>query len=337
MTFLLTFIVIGIIATVHELGHYVAARRQGIPVKELSLGIGPKIFQRQGKNTKFSLRIIPIFAYVNMAGSTPDEEDMENGFLNARPGAKAKILFAGSAMNIVLAIVIFMIIFMGVGVLSDEPIVGSINPDSPAYNAGFEVGDTILAIEGQEVTSWTQMSQTIMESELEELRITLSRNGQQIITELMPYQDEETGRTMIGIGRSIERLNPFQAIYRGAVESFTFIGLMIQGLYMMITGAMPPAVSGPVGIANMVRQASDAGLISLMYFTAILSLNLAIINLLPLPGLDGGKLILVLIEKIRGKRLPLEKESFINLIGFVLLIAIMLMATYKDILRIIGN
>ncbi len=337
MTFLLTFIVIGIIATVHELGHFFVARKQGIPVKELSLGIGPKIMQRQGKHTMFSLRIIPIFAYVNMAGASPDEEHMENGYLNASPGAKAKVLLAGSAMNVVLAIVIFMIIFMGVGVLSNEALIGTVSENSPASEAGLEEGDRILAIGEQDVETWNEMSQIIMESGMQELSLSIERDGQEQVTALTPYEDVETGRLMIGIGRSIERLNPFQAIYRGAVESFTFIVLMVQGIFMMLTGAAPAEVSGPVGIANMVRQASDAGFISLAYFTAILSLNLAIINMLPLPGLDGGKLILVLIEKIRGKRLPIEKESYINLIGFVLLIAIMLMATYKDILRLIGN
>jgi regulator of sigma E protease len=337
MTFLLTFIVIGIIATVHELGHFFVAKRQGIPVKELSLGIGPKIMQRQGKSTMFSLRIIPIFAYVNMAGASPDEEHMEHGYLSASPGAKAKVLFAGSAMNVVLAIVIFMVIFMGVGVLSDEAQIGMVNAGSPASEAGLEIGDKILLIGEQDIESWDDMTQIIMESDMQELTLTLDREGQEIEVLLTPFEEVETGRLIIGIGRTTTRLNPFQAIYRGVVESFTFIALLLQGLFMMLTGAAPAELSGPVGIANMVKQASDAGLISLAYFTAILSLNLAIINMLPIPGLDGGKLVLVLVEKIRGKRLPIEKESYINLIGFVLIIAIMLLATYKDILRLLGN
>ncbi|QRN86321.1 RIP metalloprotease RseP [Clostridia bacterium] len=337
MTFLLTFIVIGIIATVHELGHFFVARMQGIPVKELSLGIGPKIMQKQGEHTMFSLRIIPIFAYVNLAGETSEEQNIENGYLNAKPGAKAKVLVAGSAMNIVLAIVIFMIIFMGMGVLSDEPIIGSISMDSPAEEAGLLEDDRILSINGENVESWDEISEIITSVEPVEIDLILERDGENIETQLTPYEDLETGRLMIGIGRPIVKLNPFQAIYRGIVESYTFIVLMVQALFMMVTGAMPAELSGPVGIATMVKDASDAGLLSLMYFTAILSLNLAIINMLPIPGLDGGKLILVLIEKIRGKRLPVEKEALINMVGFFLIIAIMVFATYNDVLKLFGN
>lgn len=337
MTFLLTFIVIGIIATVHELGHFFVARMQKIPVKELSLGIGPKIMQKQGKHTMFSLRIIPIFAYVNLAGETSEEQNMENGFLNSRPGAKAKVLVAGSAMNIVLAIVIFMIIFMGMGVLSDEPIVGSVSVDSPAEEAGLLVDDRIVAINGEEVESWDEISEIVSSEGSENIDLILEREGESVSTQLTPYEDMDTGRLMIGIGRQTVRLNPFQAIYRGVVESYTFIVLMIQALFMMVTGAVPAELSGPVGIATMVKDASDAGLLSLMYFTAILSLNLAIINMLPIPGLDGGKLILVLIEKIRGKRLPIEKEALINMIGFFLVIGLMVFATYSDVMKLFGK
>ncbi len=335
MTFLLTLLVIGIIATVHELGHYFVAKRQHIPVKELSIGIGPKIMQKSFHETMFSLRLIPIFAYVQLGGTTPDEEQMRNGFMNASPGAKAKVLFAGSVMNVVLAIVIFIILFMGIGIYSEEAEIGQVYENSAAQLAGIEAGDEIVAIDGTTVSSWEEMSQLIQDSK-DEILLSVSRDEQQMDISLTPAIDEETGRKLIGIERARIRLNLFQAVYQGTMQSLAFIIMMLQGLWMMISGTAPADVSGPVGIANMVREASSMGLTSLAHFTAILSLNLAIINLLPIPGLDGGKLMIVLLEKVRGKRLPFEKEAAINLIGFALLIAIMLIATYKDLMKLIG-
>jgi len=238
-------------------------------------------------------------------------------------------------MNVVLAIVIFIILFMGIGIYSEEAEIGQVYENSAAQLAGIEAGDEIVAIDGTTVSSWEEMSQLIQDSK-DEILLSVSRDEQQMDISLTPAIDEETGRKLIGIERARIRLNLFQAVYQGTMQSLAFIIMMLQGLWMMISGTAPADVSGPVGIANMVREASSMGLTSLAHFTAILSLNLAIINLLPIPGLDGGKLMIVLLEKVRGKRLPFEKEAAINLIGFALLIAIMLIATYKDLMKLIG-
>lgn len=334
MSILMTFIVIGIIAAAHELGHFFAARRQGIAVRELSIGVGPKIVQRKLDDTRFSLRLIPVFAYVHLAGSLPEEQDIPGGFLKAPPKTKAKVLAAGSAMNILLAVVIFIVLFMGIGVYSDAPRIGAVYPDSPAYEAGLKKGDTILSIGGETIGSWMDMTDAIAESGGQTLRVQVERGGQELGISVVPAYSEEAGRALIGIERTRERLGPIQAVYEGVVQSFLFVTLMVQALVMMATGSIPADVSGPVGIASMVGQATAAGITSLLYFTAVLSLNLAIINLLPIPGLDGGKLVLVLVEKVRGKRLPYEKEAMINIIGFAVLIAVMLLATYRDIARL---
>lgn len=336
MSILMTFIVIGIIAAAHELGHFYAARKQGIAVRELSIGVGPKILQRKLDETRFSLRLIPVFAYVHLAGSLPEEQDIPGGFLKASPKTKAKVLVAGSAMNIILALVIFIVLFMGIGVYSDAPRIGAVYTDSPAYEAGLKKGDEVLSIEGETVSTWGDMTGIIAESGGRTLQVRVERNGQELEMAVVPAHSEEAGRAMIGIERARERLGPLRAVYEGVVQSFLFVSLMVQALIMMATGAIPADVSGPVGIAAMVGEATAAGVTSLLYFTAVLSLNLAIINLLPIPGLDGGKLILVLIEKVRGKRLPYEKEAMINIVGFAVLIAIMLLATYRDIARLIS-
>lgn len=334
MSILLTFLVIGVIATAHELGHFFAARREGIPVRELSLGVGPKILQKDKNGTKFSLRLIPIFAYVQMAGVLPEEQDMEDGYLRKRPGQKARVLVAGSLMNVFLAMVIFIGLFMGMGVYSEEPVLGDVYEGSPAMEAGFLPGDRIVSIGGENVDSWTSMIGLIGESGGIPLEISVQRDNSTLVLQVTPVTDPESGRALIGIEKSRVRLNPLQAVIQGVWQSVSFIGLMLVSLGMMISGAAPAELSGPVGIASMVGQASTGGLAGILNFTAILSLNLAILNMLPIPALDGGKLVLVLVEKIRGKRLSLEKEVTINLVGFAILIGIMLLATYNDVLSL---
>lgn len=334
MSILLTFIVIGVIATVHELGHFWMAKREGILVRELSLGIGPKIFQTRRGQTSYSLRVFPFFAYVQMGGMMPEEQEMENGYLSKRPAQKARVLVAGSFMNVVLAIVIFIVLFMGIGVFSDAPDIGAVYDGSPAMEAGLQAGDRVVAIDGRSIDSWNDMIGVIGQSADETLSFAIQRGDQSLQLDVTPQQDPGSDRALIGIERSRERLGPIQAIAQGVWQSVAFVGIMISALAMMITGQAPAELSGPVGIAGMVGEASSAGVAGLLFFTAILSLNLAILNLLPFPALDGGKLVLVAIEKIRGKRLDTEKEVMINVVGFAILIGIMLFATYNDILNL---
>lgn len=337
MTLLYTFLVIGVIATVHEFGHFLVAKQQNIPVKELSIGMGPKILQKRVKETNFTLRLIPLFAYVHMAGSSPEDEDLEGGFLTARPAAKAKILLAGSGMNVLLALLIFIILFMGVGLPSESSEIGKVLEDSPAQAAGLLAGDEIVRINDQEVDSWQSMTQAINGQGQDEMTVLVLREGTEKSLEIRPAYDESQDRYLMGVEPARQRMSIFSAIYQGILQSLTFIYLMVSGLVAMVTGQMPAEISGPVGIANLIGSASALGFVSLLNLTAVLSLNIAIINMLPLPALDGGKLVLVLLEKIRGKRLSMEKEATINLIGFALLIGIMLLATYKDILRLFGD
>ncbi|HKL12774.1 MAG TPA: RIP metalloprotease RseP [Halanaerobiales bacterium] len=353
ITTILSFIVVlGILIFIHEFGHYITAKLSDIRVEEFALGFGPKLLSRQWGETVYSIRAIPLGGFCNMTGEfIPDEDDDEedietyneakaNGrcFHQKSMWKRFAVIFMGPFMNFMLALLIFFLIFNFAGLpvdTSNQAIIGELDPSKPASEAGLLPGDKIVEIEGQQIQNWEDMTNVIHNSELEPLEIVIQRDGENKTFNITPIRNEEMGVNIIGIYPKVirENIGFFASIQRAAVQGWRVFYLTINGFIQMISNRSMEGLGGPVMIASIIGQAARNGIINVMNWTAIISINLGIINLLPLPALDGGRILFIAIELIRGKPVDPKKEGFVHLIGFVLLMILMLFIIYNDIAR----
>src|SRR6056297_1161175 len=273
VTVILTVFILGILVLFHELGHFVAAKASDVCVHEFSIGMGPKVVSKDMGETTYSLRALPIGGFVRMAGEEPDDEYHPRGFDTKKPLTRIFISIAGVLMNIFLAILIFAIVGFMQGVPSEQAIVGEVIEQTPAESAGLQSGDNIVAIDGNEINSWEEISQHIKPSANQEKILKIDRNGQTITLSITTEEDELTGEGIIGITSKLERGSPLKSIFAGIEQTFYMISLIITALISMITGQTAAQGAGPVGIAQMVGEVSQTGLINTMSFTAMLSLN----------------------------------------------------------------
>lgn len=329
-------IIFGILIGIHELGHFVAARIFKMNIKEFAIGMGPKIFSKIGKEnefgitTKYSLRALPIGGYVNLGEDEEVEE--ENGFNKKPIWQRIIVMASGAAMNFVLAIVIMIAVIFAQGLpvnTIDDTVKGK-----PAMEAGLQSGDKIVAIDGQTITSWEGTSKAILNSKNETLNMTIEREGKKITLEI-PTVKDANGNKSIGIKPEFERQAlksvkyGFQTVGKMTLMMFDFIGNLFKG------DVSKDDVSGPVGIVNVIGQAGQAGIINLFYLTALISVNLGIFNLLPIPALDGGRILFLAVQGITRKQIPPEKEGLIHFVGFVLLIGLIIFITFNDISKLL--
>lgn len=321
-------IVFGLLVFIHEFGHFFTAKLNGITVHEFSLGMGPRLFKYKGEETEYSLRALPIGGYVKMEGE--DEASNQPGsFSSKKPLQRLSVIAAGPIMNFFLAIVLFAVIFMSIGVPVNS--IGELIEDKPAVMAGIEVGDKILAVDGERVSSWEQVVDKISNAKEETVNILVNRNGSEIEFNIEAETDSASGRRMIGIAPKLEA-NIILSLKYSFERVVYVIKAILQFLARFVMGqASSDGVVGPIGMARIVGTAANSGIIDLMGIAALISVNLGIINLLPLPALDGGRIIFILIELLRGKPVPSDKEGFVHFIGFVLLMTLMLMVVFREI------
>lgn len=330
-TFIASVFVFGLLILVHELGHYFVARLTGIKVLELAIGFGPKLFGWTKNDIDYSLRAIPLGGFCRLLGENPEEASEPESFPQQPLLSRAAVLLAGATMNLVLAIVIFFVIFFFiVGVPNtDSSRIGYIVEDSPAEAVGLEAGDMITAIDSNPVEKWEDVLTLISAKPNEEIRLVIEREGAvkelAVVTKVGP----EENRGMIGIGPEIQKFS-FIPSARFSLERF---GTVIYSIFQVVTGQAPLDVAGPVGIIFVIGEVAQTGFVNLLLLTALISISLGIMNLLPIPALDGGRLFFLLVEAIRGKRIDPEKEGIIHFIGFALLIMLILFITYQDVLR----
>ena len=333
MTIIVTLLVFSIIVFIHELGHFTFAKMNGVKVHEFSIGMGPKIYSIK-KDTEYSIRLLPLGGFVSMEGE--DEESSDPRSFGAKSILqRASIIFAGPFFNIIFTIILFIPIFMFIG--SQTTTLGGVTENGPAYSAGVKVGDTIEAIDGKKVNSWQDVIQSLNESDGSDVKLSIDRNGQNKEISVTPQKGED-GRYVIGIETKVERniltsiKNAFTTTYDMTVQMITFVGQLFTGT---VPGGVGNSVSGPLGVISIVSEAAKMGIVNIMYIAAVLSLNLGIINLVPFPALDGGRLFMLAIEAIRGgKKLDPNKEAMINMVGLGALMIFMVFITYKDILRL---
>ncbi|VBB08056.1 tigr00054: rip metalloprotease rsep [Lucifera butyrica] len=338
VTVVATVFVFGLLIFFHELGHFLSAKSVGMRVDEFAIGFGPKVFSYKSGETVYSLRMIPLGGFNKIAGMDPDEEQDEKSF-NAKPiWARILVIIAGSFMNFLLPIALFMIIFLSAGVdtPSTEPILGKIFAEKPAAQAGLMPGDHIEAINGYSVGSWRDLVNIIQSNAGKKLEVIYRRDGTQQKTTVMPEYDNQMNRGIIGVMPKIENYHPnvIEAAGLSVKQTYLIAVSMVTGIVQMITGKIAAEVAGPIGVAQMAGQVAQLGIIPLLQFAAFLSINLGLINLLPVPVLDGGYVVTLAVEGLRGKPLGRNKMQFIQMIGFILLMLLMIMATFKDINRL---
>jgi len=251
-------------------------------------------------------------------------------------GIRALIVALGPFMNIATAVVIFSLIFFVNGIPVVTNFVSTVVENGPAEQAGILSGDKIIAIDSVKMEDPNKIANIINESSGEELQLTLDRKEEVIDVFVIPKYDDDYKKGLIGITFevTVERINIFSAFYKGLIATGNIIKLIFSNTIEMITGKVPIEIAGPLGIAQMTGEAAKLGFLNLLYFTAILSIFIGLFNLLPIPILDGGHLLILVIEKLRGKPLEPEKINFMYLIGISLMVIIFVIATYKDILRV---
>ena len=313
----------------HELGHFIVAKAVGVKVNEFAFGMGPALFQREKGETLYSIRLIPIGGYCAMEGEN-EESDNPRSFNNKPGWAKISVLVAGAGMNVLIAILALTIVSGIVG--NPTTTLEQVEKGSPAYEAGIQAGDKILTINGTVIEEWSDVSPAIG-GEGVPVTITYERKGQENTATVTPKEAED-GRYIIGITAEVSH-NPATAVVNGVKSTWNMTMMMFQSLYMLISGDVPASdIAGPVGIVTMVSDTTNYGWYYFVSLVALMSINLAIINLLPFPALDGGRILFVLIRKITGKMISDDLEGKIHMIGMFLLFALMIFATWNDIARL---
>ena len=329
----------------HEIGHFVTAKASGVKVEEFGIGFPPRLASIKKGETRYSLNAVPLGGFVKMAGE--EDPDVPGSLASKGIGTRLLVLSAGSLMNFLLPLLLFSVAFMVPhNAVSGQVLVEEVASDSPAAQAGIVPGDIILSVDGKPVYSVGDLQRFVQLNLGREVSLgvrheDLSTEDVQIIPRWRPPE----GQGAIGV--AVRTLSPtvirqhypfWQAIPMGVGECIETFVLFKNGIISMFVGTAPAVVTGPVGIAQLTGEVAKAGLSPLLEFAAFLSINLGIINILPLPALDGGRLAFVLLEWVRrGKRVPARVEGFIHMVGFALLIAFVVAVTYGDIIRIISG
>lgn len=333
-TVLLTLLMFGIIIFVHEGGHLLCAKACGIYVEEFSVGMGPLLFSFTKGETKYSLRLLPIGGYCKMPGEDGESEYV-NGFDKKSVPKRMLVVAGGALFNIIFAMLLFIVAFMGLGTSTSEPLIGEVNEGYPAYEAGLKEGDRIAAIDGTAVDRWNDMTALIQDNLGKETTLTIERGEKTFDVTLTPVENEN-GTGVIGIIAARESVSLFEAVKTGFVQTYELTKLVLVSLWQMITGAIGLELAGPVGVGQMVGQAASYGFFNFLVFIAAISVNLGVVNLLPLPALDGSRLVFLFIEGIRRKPISPSIEGTIHFVGFILLMALMVIITYFDVSRLAG-
>lgn len=341
LTFIASVFVFGLLIIFHELGHFIVAKIVGIKVTEFSLGFGPKLLTVPRGETTYNLRLVPLGGFVNMAGMDPNEEtdenDLDRGFNKKSVWQRVAVIFAGPLMNFFLAVLLFAVIFMfqGQPVPSGGTGIGDVMPDYPAAIAGLAAGDKILSIDGITVDNWNDMAAIINERPEEDIAVVVLRDGSELPVEMKTIRGEDgLGKMGIYPAEEYVRIGFLQSISLGLQWTVTFTAVIMEFISKMIFGQVPAELGGPVRIVNEIGVAAQLGFLMLLKLAAILSLNLGLFNLFPIPALDGSRILFLLWEKIRRRPFDPVKENFIHLVGFGLLLMLMLIITYNDILQI---
>lgn len=348
-------IVLGLLIFVHELGHFLLAKLFKVRVLKFSLGFGPKVYGRTYGETEYLISAFPLGGYVKMFGENPDEQEdvslqeQKGSFAHKPVLQRFLIVLAGPVFNLLFAFVLFCGLFLAIGVPDsrDTTTIGQVSEKSPAAQAGIHAGDTIEQINGKTVKTWVDVLNSVKDSGGQPLAIQLQRGGEAVVVNVTPAMDKvknvfgevvET-RYMIGVVKDealiYEKAGVVEAVQAAAGQTWMYISLTIMGFVKLAQRVVPMSeLGGPILIAQLAGQQMKAGYVHLIFFMGLLSVNLGILNLLPIPVLDGGHLMFMTIEAIRRKPLSERVQIISQQIGMVLLGSLMLFVFYNDLFRI---
>lgn len=341
-------VILSIIVIVHEFGHLIAAKKFGVYCSEFSIGMGPAIYQykKDGSETIISIRALPLGGFVQMAGEEGSEIEgipFERTINGIKVWQQVVVMAAGAMMNLLLAFVVFTGIVMVDGVVSvpSDPIIGTVSENSPAATVGMMENDKIVKMilpDGSEVVPETfdDLIEGMAGYEIGNVIYTIERNGTMIDFSVQPKYDEELNRYLVGFSAApkYREIVWYESFYYGGEMLIEMSGSVIQGFGKLLTGTGLKDVSGPVGIYQATSQVAANGLYSLILWLGLLSLNIGIFNLFPVPILDGGRIVLVLIEKMIGHKLSEKVQTAIMMAGLVLIVLLMVFATANDIIKL---
>ncbi|MDO5048053.1 MAG: RIP metalloprotease RseP [Anaerococcus sp.] len=320
---------------IHEFGHFIIAKLSGIKVNEFSVGMGPKLLSKQKGETQYSLRLIPIGGYCAMEGEDEESNDPRS-YDNAKPSKRFLTILAGPLMNLILAVIIFFIIALNSGSPTNE--IGRFAENSPAKEAGMQVGDRIVEVGLKEVNDFTDISKNLNDyyeshDSKEEIPIKVIRDNKPIDFNLIA--EDKDGSKFLGVESKLKPRGVFAAIKSGFVETGRNIAMIFTVLGKLFTGEIAvSALSGPIGVVNEIGNQAANGLMSLLYFLSYISVNLAVFNLLPIPALDGSKLLTSLYEMVTKKKVNKKLEEKVTIGGFILLLGLILIISIKDIITL---
>jgi regulator of sigma E protease len=344
-------LVLGGLIFFHELGHFLVARMLGIGVKAFALGFGPKIVGFQVGMTEYRLCAVPLGGYVMLAGESPDNEEEpeipSHLLFSMRPvWQRMCVVAAGPVFNFLLAWGIYWALFATQGQMGLAPTIGQVLPESPALRAGFQQGDSVLTVNGHPITFWEDLTDMVQGSEGRPLNMEIKRDKERVVIDVIPELRErknvfgETVRApMLGIVAAKEiitlELSGAQSLKLSAKETWRAIVNMVTALVKMVERVVPAdSIGGPILIAQLINREAEEGMVGLLALAAALSANLGFVNLLPIPVLDGGHLVIFGLEGITRKPLSLRARSAAMRLGIAMLAALMLFATYNDLRRL---
>lgn len=340
MGIVLAILIFGFIVFFHELGHFLLARKNGIDVHEFWIGMGPTIWHKQVGKTDYCLKILPIGGACVMGED--DADDISEGSFNSKsPWRRISVIAGGPVFNFILAFLCSAVFVAIAG--SDRPVISQVEDNSPAQEAGLQAGDKIVKINGKKVHLFREVSMYNQFHQGETMKVTYERGGERAVTSVTPEPDE-TGYYLMGVVSSgYEKGGVFDTLVYGVYEVKYWISMTIEGLADLVTGKVGiNQLSGPVGVVDAVdttyKMSKSGGallvLLNMLRMAVLLSANLGVMNLLPLPALDGGRLVFLFIELVRGKRVPPEKEGYVHMAGMLLLLGLMGLVMFNDIKRI---
>ena len=343
-------IVLGVLIFFHELGHFLVARLLGVGVETFSLGFGPKMIGKKIGITDYRISAIPLGGYVKMVGEQPDADldpaDIPLSFTHKNVFKRILIVAAGPFFNLLLALIIFYGIFQISGMLILKPSIGEINEGTPAYRTGLKKGDLVVSIDGVKISTWEDMAKMITTSKGKTLSISVIRSNSMRVVDVTPEPkifknvfNEDIERYVIGVTASgdffTKDLNVFQALSQSFIQTYQITALTIKGVVKLFQGTVSPkTLGGPIMIAQMAGQEARAGVVNFIFFIALISINLAILNFLPIPVLDGGHLLFFFVEAVTGRPVSIKIREIAQQAGIFVLILLMIYVFYNDIARV---
>lgn len=338
ITIIATIFVFSIIVFVHELGHFITAKLTGMQVNEFAIGFGPRLCSYRYGETTYSIRIIPLGGFNRIAGMDDSEKLNERSFLNKPVLSRLVVLAAGGFMNVVLAIALLwgVTFISGTSTVSTEPIVGAVVADVEAAKDKLQPGDRIISIGDVAIEKWSDISPAIAKYSKSIVPIVLDRNGETVVEQVVPSEEPQSHRVVLGIRPVITTVE--HGFVESGIMAFEQTGYlckaMLGALFEMVIGKQEAELAGPIGVAQLAGQVASVGFDNLLRFTALLSLNLGVLNLLPIPLLDGGHIVLAILEGVMRRRLPKRTLEVIQTSGMVILGGLFLFAMFQDISRL---